>query len=257
MSKLASKFALVTGGNSGIGLAAARLFAAEGARVAITGRNPQTLDQAAAALGPSTLAIRGDITDAADRARLFATLQERFGALDVLFANAGLSGATPLGSADEVAFAHIVNLNFTSAFFTVQGALPLLRDGARIVFTGSLTSKIGSPGATAYAGAKAAVRTMAQCLASELSPRRIRVNVVTPGYTRTPLWERTRTPQQIATVNERVPQTVPLARWADPEEIARAVLFLASDDSSYIQGAEIVLDGGVSHSFAGTPAFRG
>jgi NAD(P)-dependent dehydrogenase (short-subunit alcohol dehydrogenase family) len=257
MSSLAGKFALVTGGNSGIGLATAKLFAAAGAHVAIAGRDPVTLATATGALGPSSIAIPGDITDARDRERLFAAIRERFGALDILFANAGMSGPTPLGSTSEETFEKLVQLNFTSVFFTVQGALPLLRDGASIVLTGSITSVIGIGGNAAYAGSKAAVRAMARVLAAELSPRNIRVNVVTPGYTRTPLWDRTRTPEQIAATSSRVSQIVPLGRWSDAEEVARVAFFLASGDASYLQGAEIVVDGGVSNLPGGTPAFRG
>jgi NAD(P)-dependent dehydrogenase (short-subunit alcohol dehydrogenase family) len=257
MGKLDGKLALITGGNSGIGLASARLFVEEGAKVAITGRNEETLRSAAESLGPAAFAIRADVTDAADRERMFSEVKRRLGALDILFANAGLSAATPLGRTEVAAFEKQVQLNFISVFFTVQGALPLLHDGAAIVLISSLTSKIGMPGTSAYAGSKAAVRTMAKAMAAELSPRGIRVNVVTPGYTRTPLWERTRTPQQIAAVNERLPMVVPLERWAEPEEVARAVLFLASSDSSYIQGEEIVVDGGTSNLPGGTRAFRG
>lgn len=257
MPKLAGKFALITGGNSGIGLATAKLFVAEGAKVAITGRNAETLARAASELGKTAVAVRGDITSAADRDALFSAVKDRFGALDILFANAGASAFTPLGSTEVAAFEKQVQLNFTSVFFTVQSALSLLREGASIVLTGSLTSKMGPPAYAAYAGSKAAVRAMAQSLATDLSPRGIRVNVVTPGYTRTPLWERTRTPQQIEAVSARLPKIVPLGRWAEPEEVAKAVLFLACDDSSYLQGAEIVIDGGVSSAFGGTPAFRG
>jgi len=257
MGKLDGKLALITGGNSGIGLATARLFIDEGAKVAITGRNEGTLRHAADSLGPEAFAIRADITEAAERERMFSEVKRRCGALDVLFANAGLSASTPLGRTEVAAFEKQVQLNFISVFFTVQGALPLLRDGAAIVLISSLTSKIGVPAYSAYAGSKAAVRTMAQCMAAELSPRGIRVNVVTPGYTRTPLWERTRTPEQISAVNERLPQVVPLERWGEAEDVARAVLFLASSDSSYVQGAEIVIDGGTSNLPAGTRAFRG
>jgi NAD(P)-dependent dehydrogenase (short-subunit alcohol dehydrogenase family) len=257
MGKLDGKFALITGGNSGIGLASAHLFVDEGAKVAIAGRNEETLRRAAESLGPAAFAIRADVTNSADRERMFSEVKQRFGALDILFANAGLSASTPLGRTEVTAFENQVQLNFISVFFTVQGALPLLRDGAAIVLISSLTSKIGMPGTSAYAGSKAAVRTMAKCMAAELSPRGIRVNVVTPGYTRTPLWERTRTQQQIAAVNERLPMLVPLERWAEPEEVARAVLFLASSDSSYIQGEEIVIDGGTSNLPGGTRAFRG
>jgi len=257
MGKLDGKFALITGGNSGIGLATARLFVDEGAQVAIGGRNEETLRTAAESLGAAAFAIRADVTDAADRERMFSEVKQRFGALDILFANAGRSAATPLGNTEIAAFEKQVQLNFISVFFTVQGAVPLLRDGAAIVLISSLTSKIGFPGTSAYAGSKAAVRVMAQCLAAELSPRAIRVNVVTPGYTRTPLWEATRTPQQIAAVSQRLPFVVPLERWGEAEEVARAVLFLASSDSSYVQGAEIVIDGGTSNLPAGTRAFRG
>ncbi len=257
MGKLDGKFALITGGNSGIGLASAHLFVAEGAKVAISGRNEETLRHAADSLGSGAFAIRADVTDASDRERMFSEVKQRFGVLDILFANAGLSAPTPLGHTEVSAFEKQVQLNFISVFFTVQGALPLLRDGAAIVLISSLTSKLGMPGTSAYAGSKAAVRTMAKSMAAELSPRGIRVNVVTPGYTRTPLWERTRTPQQIAAVNERLPMIVPLERWAEPEEVARAVLFLASSDSSYIQGEEIVIDGGTSNLPGGTRAFRG
>ncbi|PYU29607.1 MAG: short-chain dehydrogenase [Acidobacteria bacterium] len=257
MRKLDGKFALITGGNSGIGLATARLFIDEGAQVAISGRNEQTLRRAADSLGPAAFAIRADVTDAGARERMFSEVKQRFGALDILFANAGLSAATPLGRTEVATFEKQVQLNFISVFFTVQGALPLLRDGAAIVLISSLTSRIGPPGTSAYAGSKAAVRSMAKSMAAELSPRGIRVNVVTPGYTRTPLWERTRTPQQIAAVNELLPKIVPLERWGEAEEVARAVLFLASSDSSYVQGAEIVIDGGTSNLPGGTRAFRG
>ena len=257
MGKLNGKFALITGGNSGIGLATARLFIDEGAQVAISGRNEQTLRRAADSLGPAAFAIRADITDAGERERMFSEVKQRFGALDILFANAGLSAPTPLGGTEVAAFEKQVQLNFISVFFTVQGALPLLRDGAAIVLISSLTSRIGAPGTSAYAGSKAAVRAMAKSMAAELSSRGIRVNVVTPGYTRTPLWERTRTPQQIAAVNDLLPKIVPLERWGEAEDVARAVLFLASSDSSYVQGAEIVIDGGTSDLPGGTRAFRG
>ncbi len=135
-----------------------------------------------------------------------------------------MSGMTPLGSTTEEQFEDLVRINFTSVFFTVQGALPLLRNGASIVLTGSITSVIGAPSNAAYAGSKAAVRAMARVFAAELSPRKIRVNVVTPGFTRTPLWERSRTPQQVAATSARLPQVVPLGRWSEADEIARAVL---------------------------------
>jgi NAD(P)-dependent dehydrogenase (short-subunit alcohol dehydrogenase family) len=256
--RLAGKTALITGGNSGIGLATARLFVAEGARVAITGRNQATLEAAAKALGPNVLAIVADATDVEATEQAVAQAAEKFGKLDIVFANAGIAGNTPIGSTKLAAFESVIRTNLTAVFFTVQAAVPHLRDGASIILNGSVISVLGNPGYAAYAASKAGVRAMARVMASELSPRGIRVNVVSPGGTSTPIWNRTApTPDAVVALEKRISQTIPLGRFGKAEEVAKTVLFLASDDASNIQGAEIFVDGGATASPAGAPAFRG
>jgi NAD(P)-dependent dehydrogenase (short-subunit alcohol dehydrogenase family) len=186
--RLANKTALITGGNSGIGFATAKLFVAEGAKVVITGRNQATLDAAARELGPNALAIVADATDIAATEAAIGKGAEKFGKYDIVFANAGIAGGTPLGSATVEAFEKVISTNLTSVFFTVQSALPYLNDNASIVLNGSVISVLGNPGYSAYGAAKAGVRAMARIMASELSPRGIRVNVVSPGAIRTPIW---------------------------------------------------------------------
>src|SRR5258707_9791603 len=179
--RLKNKTALITGGNSGIGLATARLFVAEGARVAITGRNQTTLEAAAKELGPNALAIVADATDVAATEKAVAKAVEKFGKLDIVFANAGIAGNTPIGGSTPAAFEAVIRTNITAVFFTVQAAAPYLNHGASIVLNGSFISVLGNPGYAAYAASKAGVRAMARVMASELSPRGIRVNVVAPG----------------------------------------------------------------------------
>src|SRR5437879_1611909 len=179
--RLANKTALITGGNSGIGLATARLFVAEGARVAITGRNQATLEAAAKELGPDALAIVADATDVAATEKAVAKAVEKFGKLDIVFANAGISAHTPVGGTSLATFEQVLKTNITAVFFTVQAAAPHLSDGASIILNGSVISVLGNPGYAAYAASKAGVRAMARVMASELSPRGIRVNVVSPG----------------------------------------------------------------------------
>ena len=186
--RLANKTAFITGGNSGIGLATARLFVAEGARVAITGRNQATLEAAAKELGPNALAIVADATDIEATEKAILQAVGKFGKLDIVFANAGIAGNTPIGGTTLAAFESIIRTNITSVFFTVQAAAAHLNDGASIILNGSVISVLGSPGYSAYAASKAGVRAMARVMASELSPRRIRVNVVSPGASRTPIW---------------------------------------------------------------------
>ena len=186
--RLANKTALITGGNSGIGLATAKLFVAEGAKVVITGRNQATLDAAAKELGPNALAVVADVTDIAATEAAIAKGADKFGKYDVLFVNAGIAGGTPLGATDIEAFQKIISTNLTAVFFTVQSALPYLNDNASIILNGSVISVLGIPGYSAYGAAKAGVRAMARIMASELSPRGIRVNVVAPGAIRTPIW---------------------------------------------------------------------
>ena len=255
--RLANKTAFITGGNSGIGLATARLFIAEGANVAITGRNQATLDAAAAELGPKALALRADITDEAATEAAIAATVERFGGLDIVFANAGISGATPVGQTAAATFDGILRTNLTGVFLTVQAAAPHLRAGGSIVLVGSVHAELGAPGMAAYAASKAGIRAMTRVLASELSPRAIRVNGVTPGATRTPIWDnRAPTPEAFAVLEARMVRAVPLGRISEAEEIAQAVLFLASDDAANITAAEIVVDGGLTGAPGGAPIYR-
>lgn len=255
--KLEGKKALITGGNSGIGFATARLFIREGAEVAITGRDQKTLDAAVAELGPKAVAYRAAVTDSNARAELFNKIGQRFGSLDIVFANAGIPGVTPMGSTDEAVFEHIIRVNLTSVFFTVQAALPLLNDGASIILNSSVLSALGHPGQAAYAASKAGVRGMARSMASELSPHNIRVNVVAPGATKTPIWGRDSTPsEEVDELEAKMAATIPLGRWGEADEIAKAVLFLASDDSSYVQSVELFVDGGNVGSPNGGAAFR-
>jgi NAD(P)-dependent dehydrogenase (short-subunit alcohol dehydrogenase family) len=256
--RLANKTALITGGNSGIGLATARLFIAEGAKVAITGRNPDTLRAAAKELGPRALAIVADATDIAATDAAVLQAVDSLGKLDIVFANAGIAGYTPIGGTTLESFDRVIRTNLTAVFFTMQSALPHLRDGASVILNGSVISVLGNPGYAAYAGSKAAVRAMARVMASELSPRRIRVNLVSPGATRTPIWNGAApTAEAFAALDQRISRTVALGRLGEAEEIARTVLFLASDDASYVQGAETFVDGGATASPAGAPIYRG
>ena len=256
--RLANKTALITGGNSGIGLATAKLFVAEGAKVTITGRNKATLEAAAKELGPNALPVAADITDIAATERAIARAAEKFGKLDVLFANAGIAGDTPLGGTTLAAFEQVLRTNLTAVFFTVQAALPHLNDGASIILNGSVISVLGNPGYSAYAATKAGVRAMARVMASELSPRGIRVNVVAPGGTRTPIWNsRAPNEQAFAVLENRIAKTTPLGRIGEADHIAKTVLFLASDDAAHVQAAEIFVDGGATGSPAGAPIYRG
>lgn len=256
--RLKGKTALITGGNSGIGLATAKLFVQEGAHVAITGRNKETLDAAAKELGANGLAIAADANDVAATERAFAQAAEKFGKLDIVFANAGIPGNTPVGATTLETFENIIRTNLTSVFFTVQAAVPHLNDNASIVLNGSVISVLGNPGYSAYAATKAGVRAMARVMASELSPRGIRVNLVAPGAARTPIWNGAApTADAFAALEKRIAGVTPLGRIAEPDHIAKAVLFLASDDAAHVQGQEIFVDGGATASPAGAPVFRG
>jgi len=258
--KLTGKNALITGGNSGIGLATARLFIAEGARVAITGRDQTTLDQAVAELGPRARGYRADLTIAEDRKLLFAALAKDFGKLDIVFANAGISGRTPTGSTDEATFENVIHTNLSGAFFTVNSAAPLLNDNGSIIFNGSVHTYLGQPGVAAYAATKGGLVSMARSIAADLAPRNIRVNVVAPGATKTPIWKRgpraSISAEDSAKLAKFVSSSVPLGRWGEPEELAKAVLFLASDDSSYVNAIELMVDGGATGAPFGAPILR-
>src|SRR6202021_161583 len=218
--RLANKTAFITGGNSGIGLATARLFVAEGAKVAITGRNQATLEAAAKELGPNALALVADANDIAATEQAIRRAVEKFGKLDILFANAGIPGNTPIGTTTLEAFENVIRTNITSVFFTVQSAAPHLNDGASIILNGSVISVLGNPGYAAYAATKAGVRAMARGVGSELCPRRIRVNVVSPGAVRTPIWgAATATPEAEKAFEKRIGATTPLGRSGDPDPL--------------------------------------
>ena len=259
--KLRGKKALITGGNSGIGLATARLFVAEGAEVAITGRDQQTLNEAVTELGSKARGYRADVTVAEDRKELFAELAKDFGKLDIVFANAGISGSTPTGTTDEAIFEKVVHTNLNGAFFTVNSAAPLLNDNGSIIFNGSVHNYLGQAGLAAYAATKGGVVSMARAIAADLAPRNIRVNVVAPGATKTPIWKRgsraSITAEESAKLADSFSSKVPLGRWGEPEELAKAVLFLASEDSSYINAVELVVDGGLTGAPFGARAVRG
>ena len=257
--RLANKTALITGGNSGIGLATAKLFVAEGAKVVITGRNQATLDAAARELGPNALAVVADATDIAATEAAIRKGAEKFGKYDILFANAGIAGRHAAGRRLTIeAFEKVISTNLTGVFFTVQSALPHLNDNASIILNGSVISVLGNPGYSAYGAAKAGVRAMARIMASELSPRGIRVNVVSPGAIRTPIWGAAiATPEAEKAFEKRIALSTPLGRIGEPDHISKTVLFLASDDAAHVQGQELFVDGGATASPSGAPIYRG
>jgi NAD(P)-dependent dehydrogenase (short-subunit alcohol dehydrogenase family) len=258
--KLTGKKALITGGNSGIGLATARLFVAEGARVAITGRDQKTLDEAVAELGPNARGYRADVTVADDRKRLFADLAQEFGKLDIVFVNAGISGRTPTGATDEAIFENVIRTNLSAAFFMVNSAAPLLNENGSIIFNGSVHNYLGQAGVAAYAATKGGVVSMARSIAADLAPRKIRVNVVAPGATKTPIWNRgpraALSAEESARADKAMSSRIPLGRWGEPDDLAKAILFLASDDSSYINAIELMVDGGATGAPWGAPIFH-
>ena len=253
--KLTGKVAFITGGNSGIGRATAKQFIAEGAKVAIAGRSQKTLREAAAALGPDLLPLQTDLRDVKAIEAAFAAAVSAFGKIDILFANAGASGATPVGDTTLDAFNVIIETNLTGVFFTVQAAAPHINDGGSIILNGSVHAVMGWPYYSAYAATKGAVRSMTRVMASEFAGRRIRVNQVTPGATKTPIWSNLAPDEQkLAALEQELATTIPLNRFAEADELADAVMFLASNDSTYLTGSEIVVDGGSTGSPLGAPA---
>jgi len=234
----------ILGGNSGIGRAAAIGFAAEGARLAITGRDAGTLEQVAAATG--ALAIRSDIASIADSQAALRTVREALGLLDVLFVNAGIGGFAPAAEVSPELWDGLHQVNLRGCFFACQAALPHLRDGGSIVVTGSIGSVLAVPGNVAYASAKAGLRAVVRILATELLPRRIRVNMVSPGPTETPLLHRNPglSAAQVDGLRQQMIAAVPMHRMGEPDEVARAVLFLASAEASFITGVDLFVDGG-------------
>jgi NAD(P)-dependent dehydrogenase (short-subunit alcohol dehydrogenase family) len=245
MSSLTGKVALVTGGNSGIGLATARAFHANGAKVVISGRDPGTLEGVARQLGSDVLAVQADVTRLGDIDQLIARAYETFGRLDVLFVNAGIFKGASLEEVDEAAFDEMLNANFKGAYFTVQKALPFLNEPASIIFNGSVNALTGIANSSLYTANKGAIHALARALAAELIGRGIRVNTVTIGPTATRLLARSGSSQAILNAQDvaRISRS-PVKRLGQPDEVANAALFLASDDSSFVVGAEIAVDGG-------------
>jgi len=249
LQRLAEKIALITGGNSGIGRATAKRFVAEGAHVFISGRRQSQLDAALQELGGSATGVQGDVSTLADLDRLFATIQEQKGRLNILFANAGLGEFVPLGQITEAHFDKTFGINVKGTLFTVQKALRLMPDGAAIVINGSMTSIKGTPAFSVYAATKAALRSFARTWSVDLKDRNIRVNVVSPGTVITPGYktELGLSDDQIEPLKAQTAATTPLGHVGTPDEIAKAVVFLASDDSSYVTGIELFVDGGMAH----------
>lgn len=248
MTKLANKIALVTGGSTGIGLATAKQFALEGAQVFITGRRQAELDAAVDAIGRNVTAIQADSTEPADLDRLFSRIREQAGRLDVLYANAGGGDMQALGQITEEHYDATFDRNVKALLFTVQKAIPLLSKGASVVLTSSITGVTGTAAFSVYSASKAAVRAFARSWILDLKDRQIRVNVVSPGPVRTPGLVELAGPEAAAQQGllDALASQVPLGRVAEPEEIAKAVLFLASDDASFVNGTELFVDGGMA-----------
>ena len=238
--KLQGKVAVITGGNSGIGLATAQEFKDQGAQVVIFGRTQKSLKDAAQTIGNGTLAVQGDVTHLADLDRLYQQTVEHFGKVDVLVVNAGISKPVPVEQLDEALFDEISNTNFKGAFFTVQRALPHLNDGASIILVTAAVNQKGVPGYSIVSATKAALRSLARTLAAELLPKGIRVNALAVGTIETPIFGKLGLPVELESWAEQIP----MKRFGQPQEMAKAALFLASSDSSYITGTELVADGG-------------
>ena len=241
-----NKVAVVTGGNSGIGLATAKAFAREGAKVAITGRSESTLKAAEKEIGHDVLAIRADFSRIPEIAAAMDRIKERFGRIDALFVNAGIGKFVPFEEVTEAFFDETMATNLKGAFFTVQKAVPLLTRGAAVVLNASVNAHLGMPGSTVYGASKAAVVNLAKTLSADLLPRGIRVNVVSPGPITTPILDRMGFPEeQTRQIKDQITQQVPLKRFGHPDEIAAAVLYLSSNESAYVVGTELVVDGGM------------
>jgi len=247
MKKLEGKIALITGGNSGIGLATAKQFVAEGAYVYITGRRQVELDAAVEAIGKNVTAVQSDVSNLADLDRLFATIKQEQGHLDIIFANAGGGQIAPLGAITEEHFDKTFNINVKGLLFTVQKALPLLPEGASIILNASITSIKGTPAFSVYSATKAAVRSFARNWILDLRERKIRVNAISPGVVPTPGYDHLGlNDQQLQEFVDSQASAIPLGRVGKPDEIAKAVVFLASADSSFVNGIELFVDGGMA-----------
>jgi len=247
MAKLEGKVAVVTGGNSGIGLATAKRFVAEGAHVFITGRRQAELDAAVSQIGKNVSGVQGDVSNLADLDRLYATVKQQKGRVDVLFANAGLGEFVPLGQITEAHFDKTFGVNVKGTLFTVQKALPLMPDGGSIILNASIASIKGTPAFGVYSATKAAVRSFARSWTNDLKERKIRVNALSPGPIDTPIFDGLApTKEGVDKIKDGFISTIPLGRMGTPDEIAKVAVFLASDDSSFVTGIELFVDGGMA-----------
>jgi len=241
------KVALVTGGNSGIGLATAQAFASEGARVAISGRDPETLKQAREKIGPGTLAIQADLSKLPEIERAIGEVRKQAGRIDALFVNAGVGHFAPIEQSDEAFFDKQFATNVKGAYFTIQKALPLMPKGSSIVVNASSVVNLGLPNSSVYTATKAAVASLARSLALELAPKGIRLNIVNPGPIETPIFERMGLPPEaLKQMGEQIASQVPQKRFGSPEDIAQAVLYLSSEEAGFVHGASLAVDGGMT-----------
>ena len=247
MSKLTEKVAVITGGNSGIGLATAHRFVNEGARVAIMGRDAETVRAAVEQLGDAAIGVQGDVTNMDDLDHLFDTVREKFGSIDLLFVNAGVGQVRPIEAVDEAHFDLQFGVNVKGAYFTIQKALPFMNDGGAIVLNTSIANQTGNANFSVYSATKAALRSLARTLSAELVDRGIRVNAISPGPIQTPIFGRLGLPEDaLEDLAQHFTEQVPMHRFGQADEIANAVLFLGSPESSFVLGHELVVDGGMS-----------
>ena len=245
--KFSGKIAVVTGGSTGMGLATAKRFVEEGMdHVFITGRRKDTLDAAVAQIGKNVTAVQGDVASLSDLDRLYDAVKKHHRPIDIIFANAGLAKLAPFGTVDEGFFDLHFDANVKGLFFSVQKGLPLMKDGGSIILTGSIADIKGFPAMSVYSSTKAAVRSFARTWTNDLRSRRIRVNVLSPGHIDTPIMESLQQGEALTKMKKEMENNVPLGRLGDPDEIAKAVSFLASDEASYVSGTELYVDGGVA-----------
>lgn len=246
MDKLENKVAVITGGSSGIGLATAKEFLANGAKVVIFGRQKQALEEAIKELGANSHAVQGDVARLSDLDKLFSETKSKFGNIDILFINAGQAKLAPISDTTEALFDEMLNINFKGAYFSLQRAIPYLNNNASVIVTTSWLNSIGFGGSSLLSASKAALRSVVRVASAELIDKGVRINAISPGAIGTPLWSKIGLPEEILkAAGEAITNQIPVKRWGRPEEIAKAVLFLASEDSSYIIGNELTVDGGL------------